>query len=116
MEELVLSCLLGIFVFVILCAAPLYAYCTKRTITFTVKEKGTLTHGYVKDGNGQTQTDFMIYTQDNRSFKNVNTIWYFKWRSAELQTRITVGQTYSATIYGWRIGILNCYPNIVNVK
>ena len=29
-----------------------YVLGTKRSVIFTVKEKGTLTHGYVNDGNG----------------------------------------------------------------
>lgn len=93
---------------------PLYVYCTKRTVQFIVKEKGTLTHGYVTNGNGQTWTEFMIYTQDNRSFKNINTIWYWKWHSTELQTKLEVGKKYSAKIYGWRIGLLDIYPNLIN--
>lgn len=93
-----------------------YARGTRRKIVFTVKEKGTLTHGYVNEGRGSTWTNFMIYTRDGRALKNVNTIWYWKWRSTELQAKLQKGKKYSATIYGWRIGAFNVYPNIVDVK
>jgi len=94
----------------------LYAYGTKKETTFVVKDKGNLTHGYVNDGNGQTWTNFMIYTKDGRSLKNVNSFWYWKWRSTELQAKLQKGKKYRAIIYGWRIGAFNVYPNIVSVK
>lgn len=95
---------------------PFYVYLTKRKVIFTVKDKGTLTHGSVVNGNGSTYTNFMVYTTDNRSYKNVNTVWYWKWRSTELQAQIDKGKKYQAVIYGWRIGMFNVYPNIVSVK
>lgn len=94
----------------------LYCLGTRRKTVFVVKEKGTLTHGYSNEGRGVTYTNFMIYTRDNRAFKNVNSIWYWKWRSTELQAYIKVGQKYSAEIYGWRIGAFNIYPNIIRLK
>ena len=66
--------------------SSIYAYYTKRTVQFTVKEKGTLTHGYTSDGDGRTWTDFMIYSKDNRAFKNVNCLWYWKWHSSPLRS------------------------------
>ena len=94
----------------------LYAFGTRKDVSFTVKDKGTLTRGYVSDGNGSTWTEFMIYTKDGRSFKNVNSLWYWKWRSTELQNKLQKGKKYRATIYGWRIGAFNIYPNIVSAK
>ncbi len=96
--------------------SALYALGTRRRVVFTVKEKGTLTHGYTNDGHGTTYTNFMIYTTDNRCFKNTNTLWYWKWRSTELQANMRVGKRYVATVYGWRIGAFNVYPNIVSIK
>lgn len=93
-----------------------YARGTKRKTTFVVKEKGTLTHGYVNDGYGSTWTNFMIYTKDGRAFKNINSIWFWKWRSTELQAKMKAGKKYVATVYGWRIGGIGVYPNIVNIK
>ena len=93
-----------------------YALLTRRKIVFTVKEKGTLTHGYTQNGRGTTYTNFMIYTSDGRALKNVNSLWYWKWRSTELQAKLQKGKRYTATVYGWRIGAFNVYPNIVDVK
>jgi len=93
-----------------------YALGTRRKTTFVVKEKGTLTHGYSNQNGGSTWTNFMIYTRDGRAFKNVNSLWYWKWRSTELQAKMQKGKKYTATIYGWRIGAFNVYPNIVSVK
>ena len=106
------SLLFGIITFVF---KPFYVYLTKRNVVFNVKDKGTLTHGAVVKGNGTTYTDFMIYTTENKCYKNVNTIWYWKWRSTELQAQIDKGKTYRATIYGWRIGMFDVYPNIISV-
>jgi hypothetical protein len=112
------SDLLGILIITIIFApiSALYAYLTKKKIEFVVQEKGTLTQGSVNNGNGNTYTNFMIYTKDGRALKNVNSFWYWKWRSAELQIKMQKGKKYSAVIYGWRIGAFNVYPNIVSVK
>ena len=34
----------------------------------------------------------MIYTRDGRSLKNVNSLWYWKWRSMELQAKLQKGK------------------------
>ena len=102
--------------FVFFLVQGLYAHMTKRKTTFVIKEKGTLTHGYVGDGNGSTWTNFMVYTKDGRAFKNANVFWFWKWRSTELQAQMKPGKKYVATIYGWRIGGIGIYPNIVNIK
>lgn len=94
----------------------IYAYFTRRKVTFVVREKGTLTHGYVNDGNGRTYTNFMVYTRDGCAFKNVNCLWFWKWRSTELQASLKAGKKYTAEIYGWRIGAFNIYPNIIKAK
>lgn len=102
-----------IFSIITLLFKPFYVYLTKRTVVITVKDKGTLTHGSVVNGNGSTYTSFMVYTADNKAYKNVNTIWYWKWRSTELQSKINKGKKYRAEIYGWRIGMFDVYPNII---
>ena len=78
---------LVLFLFVT-CFSCIYSLGTRRKVVFTVKEKGTLTHGYSNDRNGTVYTNFMIYTKDNRAFKNVNSFWFWKWRSTELQAQM----------------------------
>jgi hypothetical protein len=106
------SILFGVLTFLF---KPFYVYLTKRKVIFTVKDKGILTSGAVVNGNGVTKTNFMVYTTENKSYKNVNTIWYWKWRSTELQSQIDKGKKYTATVYGWRIGMFDVYPNIIDV-
>ena len=101
---------------IMLVFGALYALGTRRKTTFVVKEKGTLTQGYSNRNSGSTWTNFMIYTRDGRAFKNVNSLWFWKWRSTELQAKIQKGKKYVAEVYGWRIGGINVYPNIVSVK
>ena len=115
-DDIIAIQLFALFVGVCALFSAFYAYGTKRKIVFTVKEKGTLTHGYTHDGHGTTYTNFMIYTTDGRALKNVNSLWFWKWRSTELQAKLQKGKRYTATVYGWRIGAFNVYPNIVGVK
>ena len=115
-EDLLAIQIFLVFFCVVTLFSAVYAFFTRRKVVFTVKEKGTLTHGYTRDGHGTTYTNFMIYTTDNRCFKNTNTFWYWKWRSTELQANLRIGKRYVATVYGWRIGAFNVYPNIVSVK
>ena len=116
MQDLYTLIAMCILLLIIAVFGALYAYLTRRRIVFVVREKGTLTHGYVNNGRGTTYTNFMIYTSDDRALKNTNSLWYWKWRSTELQAKIQVGKKYSAEIYGWRIGAFNVYPNIISVK
>lgn len=116
-NEDVIAGLIGLLLMIIFAPiSAMYAYLTKKTIIFVVKDKGTITHGSVNNGNGTTRTDFMVYTKDNRALKNVNSLWYWKWRSTELQAKIQKGKKYRALVYGWRIGAFNVYPNIVSIK
>lgn len=87
-------------------------YLSKREEVFTVKDKGTLTRG----SDGDVYTHFMVYTTENKAYRNSNDIFYLKFHSAELQSQIEKGKTYQATISGWRVGMLDMYPNILNVK
>ena len=116
MEEFIGILFILVLAFIFFLIGGIYARGTRRKIVFTVKEKGTLTHGYVNEGKGSTWTNFMIYTRDGRALKNVNALWYWKWRSTELQAKFQIGKKYSATIYGWRIGAFGVYPNIVDAK
>jgi len=116
MEDFIAVLFFIFIAFLVFFIGGIYARGTRRTITFVVKEKGTLTHGYVNEGNGSTWTNFMIYTKEGRALKNVNSIWYWKWRSTELQAKLQKGKKYTAVIYGWRIGAFNIYPNIVSAK
>ena len=117
MEEDIIAIQFFLVILVIcLFFGALYTFCTHRKTIFVVKEKGTLTHGYSNRNGGSTWTNFMIYTKDGRAFKNVNSLWFWKWRSTELQAKIQKGKKYVADVYGWRIGGINVYPNIVNVR
>ena len=116
-EDPIFSIIAFLIIFgIAFCFSCIYCLGTRRKTVFTVKEKGTLTHGYTNDGHGTTYTNFMIYTKDGRAFKNVNSFWFWKWRSTELQAKMKAGKKYSALVYGWRIGAFNVYPNIVSVK
>ena len=116
MENLISVLFIFSVAFLFILIHGLYARGTRRKVVFIVKDKGILTHGYVNDGNGQTWTNFMVYTRDGRALKNVNSLWYWKWRSTELQAKMQKGKKYTAIIYGWRIGAFNVYPNIVSIK
>ena len=73
LEELIGVLFFLFLFFICFLLSGCYARGTRRKTTFVVKEKGTLTHGYVNEGNGSTWTNFMIYTRDGRALKNVNT-------------------------------------------
>lgn len=83
------------------------AYSTSEEVTFTVTDKERVT-------NSNDSSTYLIFT-DKGTFKNIDTIWYWKWNSSDLYGNIEKGKTYKAKVYGFRFGLLSWYENIVEV-
>lgn len=91
--------------------SPMIAYMTDETITVTVKDKER-----VVTGSGQSiASKFLVYT-DQEVFENTDTVWYWKFDSADVQNSLEVGQTYQVRVYGFRVPFLSWFRNIESVN
>ena len=88
------------------------AYGTKDTVTFTVTDKERIVES---DSDGNTTSKYLIFT-DNGTFENTDTVWYFKFQSSDLYGKLKRGQTYEADVYGFRVGWLSMYKNIIDAR
>jgi len=100
----------GIFLFFFAISA-LYNFGTEDYVTFTVESKERIVTG----SGDSTSSKWVIFT-DIEVFKNVDTIFRFKFNSADIQGELKEGKTYNAKVYGWRIGFFSMYRNIIEVR
>lgn len=90
--------------FLALAIQPCVKYGTAETITITVNNTERI-----------EQSKYLVFT-DDETFQNVDTIWYFKWNSSDVQGKLKPNQTYKVKVYGWRIPFFSSYRNIVHVE
>ncbi|MFP4313413.1 MAG: DUF1523 family protein [Alphaproteobacteria bacterium] len=89
-----------------------YNYGTERQVCFTVSDKERIVE---TDTDGNTSSKYLVFT-DVGTFENTDTLLRMKFRSSDLQGSLQEGESYNATVYGWRIGLMSNYPNIVDAK
>ncbi len=112
MEQIVPVFVISIIVFVIFLPFIHYAYChrTISTETITIRDKGIIV-----TGNDQgTHSEHMIYTTNGQALKNTNSLWFKKWNSDELQSKLQIGKTYKIKTYGIRKPFLGLYKHIIS--
>ena len=83
------------------------------TQTITITDKGITVDTYTTENGGGAISKYMIYTKSGEVFVNRNSLWYKKWRSAELQGKLKIGKTYRIQTCGFRVPILGMYKNIL---
>lgn len=69
----------------------------------------------------RSDSKFLVYaeldpTKKVRVFQNTDSLYEWKWNSADVQASLKVGETYRIGTYGWRVPILSWFENIVSVK
>lgn len=82
----------------------------EHTITVTDKERVCST----TDGNRTCK--YLVFTENNGTFENTDSIWHFKFDSSDVYGNFVTGNTYEVVDYGWRIPLFSVYPNIVEVN
>lgn len=98
--------LLLIFAAVALTFRAGFAYFTAETVTFTVQEKQVVTD--------QGSSRYLVFT-GGEVFENTDCFTRFKFDSSDLQSELKEGETYTATVYGWRVPLFSWYRNIVSI-
>lgn len=86
-----------------------YQYGTAREVTITVTDKERIIE---KGEDGGSY--YLVFTEDD-AYKNEDALFYGKFKSSSLQAKLQIGETYTVKVYGWRIGLLSMYPNIVKI-
>ena len=103
--------LIAVSIVGLLLISPTIAYMTDTHVTFTVEEKERIVTGT----GDSLRSKYLVFT-DSGVYQNTDTIWYWKWRSSDLQGEMKVGETYTAHVYGFRFGFLSLYKNIISVE
>lgn len=89
-----------------------YNYGTEREVCFTVTDRERIVE---TDSDGQISSKYLVFT-DEGTFENTDSLLRGKFRSSDHQGFLQEGQSYNATVYGWRIGVFSSYPNIVDAQ
>jgi hypothetical protein len=103
----------------LLAALPLgWAYETQTTNV----EVGTVTDLYIKrNGWGRSAKDtFFVVIQKNDGEKeileNSDSLFQWKWNSADFQQELEIGKTYIFKVYGYRVPFLSWFRNIYSFE
>jgi len=88
-----------------------YQYGTAREVTITITDKERIVKS---DGDGNMDSYYLVFTEDE-AYKNEDALFYGKFKSSSLHAKLKVGETYKVKVYGWRVGFLSMYPNIVKI-
>ena len=89
-------------------ASAIYTFGTTEEKNIEIKEK------YKFNRNGFTK--FMIVDKNDKHYCVNNSTWYLKFDSIEDYNKIKIGSVQYIKYYGYRIPILNMFPNIVKSK
>lgn len=99
----VLAVVLAVFAFVMY-----YNYGTASTKTLEIS--------HVERIQDNSNSKYLIFTKNHGVFQNTDTVFYWKFRSSDVYNDLVDAKTAECKVYGWRIGILSKYPNIINCK
>ena len=87
-----------------------YQYGTVKEVQITVSEKERI----VKADGDDVTSYYLVFCEDE-TFKNDDALFHGKFRSSDLQGKLKVGETYKVKVFGWRVGFLSMYRNIVKI-
>ena len=71
-----------------------YCVATVSSETITVSDKGIVVESYGSGESAGTMSHYMVYTTNGQALKNTNNIWFWKFRSDELQGKLKKGKKY----------------------
>jgi len=87
-----------------------YQYGTVDEVTITVSDKERV----VKKTGDAVESYYLVFCEDE-TFKNDDALLHGKFRSSDIQGKLKVGETYKVKVFGWRVGFLSMYRNIVKI-
>lgn len=90
-----------------------YCMATVSSETITISDKGIVVESYGSGETAGTMSHYMVYTTNGQAIKNTNNIWFWKWRSDELQGKLKKGKKYKIKTWGVRIPWLGLYKHII---
>ena len=95
----------AIFIGSSIAASAIYTFGTTEEKNIEIKEKYKFNrHGFTK---------FMIVDKNDKHYCVNNSTWYLKFDSIEDYNKIKIGSVQYIKYYGYRIPILNMFPNII---
>lgn len=86
-------------------------YTSSEIITLTVKDKERIT-----TGSGENISSKFIIYAEGEVFENTDSWLYAKFNSADIQNKLSVGETYKVEVAGWRVPFLSMYRNVIIEK
>lgn len=82
-------------------------YNAEEAVTFTVTGKERIV-----ESSGETVTSKYLVFTDVETFENTDMMFIGKFNSSDIQGKLIVDSTYTATVYGWRVPFMSMYRNL----
>jgi hypothetical protein len=90
-------------------------YSASQPVQFTVEHKERVVSCSGGDSGSSCDSVYLLFT-DITTYKIEDSLVKFRFNSSDVYGRIRVGQTCTATAYGWRIGFLSTYQNLFDIQ
>ena len=103
--------IIGITIFILIIGTGWLYRNTAEIITVKITDKIVKMD---KSGDSVTST-YMIFTE-NETFKNTDSLLFWKFNSSDVYGKLQKGKTYNVRVVGWRISFLSRYRNIIEIK
>ena len=94
-----------IVIFILIVGKACIAYGTVDEVIFTINKT---------ERTGGDNGKYLIFT-DNGVYENTDSLFWLKWNSSDIYNEIEKQKTYKAKVYGFRIGFLSWYKNIISI-
>lgn len=105
-----------IFVVLLLLAAVVFEF--MATCSNEHEVTGTVASTYIKTVDKEDHFFVIITTEEGETlvFENIDNWLYGKVNSADVYGQMRTGRKVTVTVVGYRVPLLNMFPNIVKVK
>lgn len=67
-------------------------------------------------GDAGVKQVYMIADAEGNSYKVADSMFYWQFRSTDLWNGLEEEERYRIRAYGWRVGFLSMYPNVIEIK
>lgn len=87
---------------------PIKQYALQDEVTFTVSKTERV--------NYSNNSKYLVWSKEGDVYENIDTVWFLKWNSSDVQGQLLPETKVKAHITGLRFGFFSWYPNIISVE
>lgn len=112
-SNVIIGLIVALIVLVILAVPFAISRLTEKTKTFTVTRILDQTYSSGSGHHLTVKHRYLVYT-DHGTYKDTDTVWFFKFNSSDLLGQLQNGHRYTCDTTGFRFGFTSSYRNLIS--